>query len=221
MNIISSEIIKIKQKIKKGKTRYFVAASYILVAFLLFIVFYINKKYNIPFEKLTGDPALTFNAHPFIGFLSNLGVLLWCFTASVCYFSSALLFTTNNNKKALFFLSSGFFTSILLIDDFFMFHDYIFYSFESFKIIQPITYVIYGMLLLLCIIKFHKIIFDSLYIFLALAVGFLGLSVFTDLVFENIGLEYFIEDGFKFIGITNWMLFFSITSYQNVKTRLY
>ncbi|WNH12189.1 hypothetical protein [Thalassobellus suaedae] len=220
MNIIISEIIKIKQKLNKDKIPHFIVAIYILVAFLLCGVFYINKKFNIPFEKLTGDPALIFKSHPFIGFLSNIGILLWCFTASICYFSGIILFKVNDTKKSLFFLSSGLFTSILLIDDFFMFHDYIFYSFESFKIVQPITFAIYAMLLLWYIIKFYKIILDSVYVFLALAVGFLGLSVLIDLIFESSGLEYFIEDGFKFIGIINWMLFFSITAYQTILTKL-
>lgn len=101
-----------------------------------------------------------------------------------------------------------------------MFHDYIFYSFESFKIVQPITFAIYAILLLWYIIKFYKIILDSVYVFLFLAVGFLGLSVLIDLIFESSGLEYFIEDGFKFIGIINWMLFFSITAYQTILTKL-
>jgi hypothetical protein len=220
MTIINSEFIKIKQLLKKDKIPHFIFINYILVIFLLSGIFFINYKFNIPFEKLTGDPALTFNAHPFVGFLSNIGVLIWSFTAAICYFSAVILLKINDKKNALFFLSSAIFTSVLLIDDLFMFHDYIFYSFKNFKIAQPLTFTIYAIFLLWYIVKFYKIILNSLYIFLVLAVGFFGLSVCIDLIFESGGLEYFIEDGFKFIGLINWMLFFLITSYQTCTNKM-
>ncbi len=220
MTILNSEFIKIKQLFKKDKIPHFIFINYILVILILSGIYFINYKFNIPFEKLTGDPALTFNAHPFVGFLSNIGVLIWSFTATICYFSAVILFKINDKKNALFFLSSAIFTNILLIDDFFMFHDYIFYSFKNFKIAQPLTFTIYAIFLLWYIIKFYKIILNSLYVFLVLAVGFFGLSVCIDLIFESSGLEYFIEDGFKFIGLINWMLFFSITAYQTILTKL-
>ena len=80
--------------------------------------------------------------------------------------------------------------------------------------------MIYATLLIWYSINFYKIILDGLYIFLLLAAGFLGLSVVTDLIFESEGLQYFIEDGFKFIGITNWMLYFSITAYHTFMVKL-
>lgn len=122
-------------------------------------------------------------------------------------------------KKIFFFLSSAIFTSILLIDDFFMFHDYLLY-FESFRVAPIITYSIYALLLFWYIINFYKIILESRYIFLILASVFLGLSVIIDLMFDSKGLQYFIEDGFKFLGITNWMFFFSISAYQNIMTKI-
>ncbi|MCF8273376.1 MAG: hypothetical protein K9I95_06055 [Flavobacteriaceae bacterium] len=220
MNIFISEVSKIKQKLKEDNIHYFIFIIYILGILLLFSIFYLNKKFNIPFEKLTGDPALIFNSHPFIGFLSNIGVLIWCFTASVCYFTSLILLKKNDKINGMFFLGSAIFTSLLLIDDFFMFHDYIFYSFKNFQIAQPITFTMYAVFLFWYIIKFYKVILNSIYIFLVLGVGFLGLSAFTDIIFESLGFEYFIEDSFKFIGIINWMLFFTISSYKLILNKL-
>ncbi|MEN3324166.1 hypothetical protein VP395_10530 [Mariniflexile soesokkakense] len=202
--------------LKINKLTFYFTSVYIIGAILLVIIFYVGKKFNIPFENLTGDPALTFKAHPFTGILSNVGILLWCFTASVCFFSGTILFNINDKNNGIFLICSGIFTSVLLIDDFFMFHDYIFYSFKNFTITQPFTYAIYLILSTWYIIKFHRIILNNTYLFLVMSLGFLGLSASIDLIFESKGLEYFIEDGFKFIGIINWMLFFSITAYQIV-----
>ncbi|MFI0429017.1 hypothetical protein [Mariniflexile sp. HMF6888] len=220
MNILNSEIIKTKQKLRKDKISYFVFAIYFLMVLLLSSVFFVGKKFNIPFEKITGDPALTFKSHPFIGFLSNIGALIWCYTASICFFSALILFKTTDKKKALFFMCSGIFTSILLIDDFFMFHDYIFYTFINSDIVQLIVYIAYAIFLFWYILRFLKFILSTLYIFLVLAIGFFGLSVLTDLIFKSKGLQYFIEDSFKFIGLINWMLFFSITAYNALLHKL-
>lgn len=220
MNILNSELIKTKQKIKANRISYFVFVVYTLLIIILASVFFIGKKFNIPFEKITGDPALISNSHPFVGILSNIGVLIWCFTASICFFSAVIFFKIADKEKALFFICSGIFTSILLIDDFFMFHDYIFYSFKSFQVVQPVVFIFYTLFLFWYVFKFYKLILNSIYLFLILAIGFFGLSVITDLIFESIGLEYFIEDSFKFIGLINWMLFFSITAYTTLLLKL-
>ncbi|MCB0476295.1 MAG: hypothetical protein KDC69_11510, partial [Flavobacteriaceae bacterium] len=52
------------------------------------------------------------------------------------------------------------------------------------------------------------------YYLLLISVFFLGSSVFTDLIFPSEGLEYFIEDSFKFIGIVSWMLFFTTSAFR-------
>jgi len=99
---------------------------YCMCLLLLVFAFLIGNKYNIPLEQITGDPAVIFSAHPFTGIISNIGVLLWCATTSICLFSGLFLLSFENKKEAVFLISSGVFSFILLIDDFFMFHDYIF-----------------------------------------------------------------------------------------------
>lgn len=105
---------------------------------------------------------------------------------------------------------------MLLIDDFFMFHDYIFYSFKAFKITQSITYTFYCLLVLWYTISFAKLILNKTsYVILGLAFVFLGTSICIDFFWKNsTNLKYFIEDGFKFIGIFSWTLFFIMTSYK-------
>lgn len=196
------------------KKSLFIISTYLICISLLAITYIVANKYNIDYKIITGDPLLTYNAHPFTGIISNIGVLLWCIASSICLFSGLLLLNENQKKTGLFLISSGILTFVLLIDDFFMFHDYIFYSFKQFKITQPITYTTYGVLTLWYIYTFIRTILKTNYILLCIAFAFLGLSVIVDLVFESKGFQYFIEDGLKFIGIISWMLYFSTTSFK-------
>jgi len=194
----------------------FIIFTYATCLILLAISFIVGTKYSIPFSQITGDPALTFNAHPFTGIISNIGVLLWCTTSCICLFSGIVLFKLKQNKEATFLISSSFLSFILLIDDFFMFHDYILYSFEAFKVTQSITYTFYISLMLWYSISFLKLIFNKTsYVILGIAFLFLGASAFIDLFLKNEGnLKYFIEDSLKFVGIFSWMLFYITSSYK-------
>ena len=190
----------------------FIGLAYAFALVIIMLTFYVGRTYNIPFEKITGDPANYYRAHPFTGIVSNLGALLWCATATACLFAGFHLLKSKG-KEANFLLLSGFFSTVLLIDDFFMFHDYLFYSFNQ-VVLEPIIYGLYLVLLLFFIYKYTKLILKNDYVILALAIFFLGLSVLCDLIFPSEGLEYFIEDSLKFMGIVSWMLFFTTTAFK-------
>ena len=54
---------------------------------------------------LTADPLAVCRAPIYIGAISNLGILLWCASASICLFCFALLRKNPGQRKtALFFL---------------------------------------------------------------------------------------------------------------------
>jgi len=184
---------------------------YTMTLVFMALVYVTSIKYNIPFKEITGDPALTFKAHPFTGIVSNIGVLLWAGACSILIFSYVIL---KDKKEHIFLLCSGLITSILLIDDLFMFHDYIFYS------IGLNQYVMYGIYLVIFIAYFgffKKTILQSpQIILLILAFGFLGSSVLLDITLENDGLQYFFEDGLKLLGITSWFLFYTNYSLKRI-----
>ena len=200
----------------------FIILTYSTCLILLVISYIIGITYNIPFSQITGDPALTFNAHPFTGIISNIGVLVWCTTSCICLFSGIMLLKLKQNKEAKFLIGSGIISFILLIDDFFMFHDYILYSFKAFKITQSITYTFYILLVLWYTISFIKLILNKTsYIILGIAFVFLGASVFTDFFIKGeANLKYFFEDGLKFVGIFSWMLFYITSSYKLVSKQI-
>ena len=69
-------------------------------------------------------------------------------------------------------------------------------------------------------------ILSSEYFLLGLALALLGASVFLDaLPIEDFGLRYFwkrleifLEDGFKFAGITTWMIYFVRYAAQKIES---
>ncbi|MDZ7808031.1 MAG: hypothetical protein U5K71_13075 [Gracilimonas sp.] len=93
------------------------------------------------FAKSTADPITTFDSHPFVGVVSNLGALLWCTAATVCIFSYLILRNQLSGKKSSFLLWSGLLTAMLLFDDLFMFHDYL--AIAHLNIEQKTVYSIY------------------------------------------------------------------------------
>lgn len=197
------------------KKKYIVLIStvYIICTGLIVLTFIAGYVYHIPFEKITGDSANYYNAHPFTGIVSNIGALMWCSTSCICLFVGLLLNSKGIKNEASFLLSSSIFTFILLIDDFFMFHDFIFYSFQGITM-EPIIFLIYAFFLIRYCMSYFKIIIENNYYIFSAAIIFLGLSVILDLYFPSEGLEYFVEDSFKLIGIASWMLYFTTTSYH-------
>ncbi len=195
---------------------------------LLGLVFYIGTKYNVPFEKITGDPVNYFQSHPFTGLISNLGILSWCIAAVVSLFSGIVLMRFKYQKESFFMVSSGIFTSVLLLDDFFLIHDFFLYL-EGMTYLQYILYGIYAVALLYYAYKNYALILASQYVYLVVAIFCLGSSVFLDVLFEVFldlegdaqnDLQYFVEDSFKFLGIISWMVYFCKVSYTYLSERI-
>lgn len=178
-----------------------VVTSFALSLLILVIIFLVGNLYDVPFEALTGDPANFYKFHPLSGFLSNIGVLLWCATASICIFSG-LTFKNEKHKDADsgFFIFAGLLTMLLLVDDFFMLHDHL--------LRQKPMYLLYAISLVYLFFKYHQNLRQHQFLLFLTAIGFFFVSMVMDSVLPSKGLEYFFEDGFKFLGIVSWTLFF-------------
>ena len=187
------------------------AIVYIALAGLLTAVVIAGAILDIPIANFTRDPAAILNAHPLVGVISNIGILFWCSTAAICFFASVILYSKKQKSDAIFLFFSGLLTLLLLFDDLFMFHEEFLPNYLH--IPERAVYVIYLILILGYFLKFMSDILQSEYTILLIACGFLGLSVISDMVFPQEGLEFLVEDGFKLFGIVTWFLFFSRTSY--------
>ncbi|MDZ7805977.1 MAG: hypothetical protein U5K71_02545 [Gracilimonas sp.] len=176
-----------------------------LTAFFV-LIYFTSQWMDIDIEKFTADPITTFDSHPFVGMVSNLGVLLWCTAAAVCFFCYLVLKDKISGKSASFLLWSGLLTSMLLFDDLFMFHDYL--ALWHLNLEQSTVYIVYLILALTWFIYFFDEIISNDFIIFMLAGFFLGLSVVGDFILPQEGMSYMIEDAFKFFGIVTWTIFF-------------
>ena len=173
---------------------------------LFWFIYMFSEKYDVPLSYILGDPLSSFDVNPLVGIISNIGVLLWCVTASILVFSFFLLIGKVENKKAAFLLYAAFFTAFLLFDDLFMFHERILLSIGiDEKVMYGIYFLLFGILLL----GFYKLLLSAKFKF-ALIVAFIsfGSSVLIDLLIEGEKFRMLFEDGFKFLGIVCWAIFF-------------
>ncbi len=161
----------------------------------------------------TVDPFLLSNLPFYAGILSNLGILLWSASATVCFFSAALLRNDAlKNRPKWFLIMSGFFTSLFLFDGLFQMHR-IFYP-NRLHLSTFLVYCIYIFLGLWYLIIFRKQIMETEYLMLALAFCFLGLAVVIDTLSIAPRGNTALSDFFKLFGIVTWFIYFIRTSWK-------
>ena len=190
----------------------FLFSLYFLTLLFLFAVVAASVGMDVSIAMFTRDPAAVAHIHPFIGVVSNLGVMLWTASATICLFSWAILRSSLDEMKfSTFLLCSGLMTTLLLFDDLFLLHDDIFPRYFGVK--EKIVFLVYVGLILFGMVKFKECILETEYLVLIIALGFFGLSVFIDVLQPRI--ESFIghwrilfEDGFKLLGIVGWFGYF-------------
>ena len=117
---------------------------------------------------------------------------------------------------------AGILTGMLLIDDIFLFYEEIAPNYlhisERFVVAAYVAMGIYF------VASNWKEILSSEYLILFFALAMFGLSIFLDaLPIQVFNLRYFwellgifLEDGFKFAGISTWLLYFVRYTAQNI-----
>lgn len=160
-----------------------------------------------PISDFTRDTAAIADIPPYIGLVSNVGILLWCASATIALMAAALMKCTQAHAlTARFFMSLGALASILMLDDFFQFHEWIFPKFLG--VHEKMIFLLYGILLVYILIRFRSVYLKANYFLLYSALCCLALSVFIDRVPDNvIPYHYLFEDGFKLIGVASWLAF--------------
>ena len=192
----------------------FLLKLYLIPLLVLFAVTLASIQMGIPMYKFMRDPASFLKVPVSIGVISNLGVLLWCASATICLFSWAILRgRTSETKLSDFFLYFGLLTILLMLDDLFLFHERLFP--RLFQVPENVTYICYGGLTLCGMIIFKRCIIKTEYLILLVAFIFFGLSLTVDSLLHH-SIEQFVghwrilfEDGFKWLGIVSWFGYFS------------
>jgi hypothetical protein len=176
----------------------------------------------VPMSRLIRDPA-TLNGRFYDGFISNVGVLLWCATAAVCLFRGGELRSRRGDDGAAhFLLSAGAFTAILLLDDLFMAHEQILP--DLFGVPEKSVLASYALLLGAYLLGHWRQIMQVDAVILLLALGFFALSNALDVAIPYhfhdtaAGLEVnhgvILEEAFKFLGISAWTVFHLRAAWQ-------
>jgi hypothetical protein len=195
-----------------------IAKIYIPGVLLLTVLAVFSLMNDFHFSDLSRDPIQILNAKPYIGLLSRIGIVIMCSTAAILIFESLLLSQKDGSGDHFrFFLLSGLLSFFLMCDDFFLLHDVIFP--EYLHINENFLYVFYGFSFVALMYFFRRILLNSDYVLLILSVGFLGISVFVDVIivmgFDNRYSMVF-EDMAKFMGLFSWSCYFLRTGWKIV-----
>jgi hypothetical protein len=191
----------------------FVPSTLILLAVAVGSTFF-----QVDMRTLTSDVATVAGVHPLSGFLSNLGILLWCATASICIFAAMILGSVKREEVFWFLLSSALLSAYLLFDDLFMFHEDLAHRYLGLS--EKIVFICLGIVTFAYLIRFSRLILRMNFSVLLLALGFLGTAALVEVTIELWLIErlaqweYFLEDGFKWMGIVCWCSYYVHTSYQ-------
>jgi len=188
---------------------------------ILFLAFVetISIMKGVPFNIFSRDPLQTLEGKFYVGTVSQLGIVMWSATVAALFLSLRLsLLMKKPRQESLFLLFSGLLSLMMLIDDLFMFHDVIMPTY--FLISEKFFYGFYALAVVGLFLYFRKIVLKTDYILFVLAVVSLGGSVLSDIV-TDLGVKlpdpFFIEDGFKFIGITGWVAYFTRSAFSLIR----
>jgi len=192
-----------------------IGLTYIILFCLMFFVTIIAFYMNISVDAFTRDPAALFDFHPFLGLISNIGILFWCSTSAICLFSANFYEKGRQRIVKQFLITSGLLTLLLLLDDLFMLHDEIFPMY--FHGSEKIVYCVYIVLILMYFLKFKTLIAETEYFILFMACSFLGFSIIGDVFFTQLGI--LVEDGSKLFGIVTWFIYFARTCFFQINSQ--
>lgn len=165
---------------------------------------------GIPFGNASRDLAAIAGVHPLAGFLSNIGILLWCAAATVCLCAAYVARRRGDTRVSRFLFFSGLFTAVLLCDDFFLVHEQLAPSYLGLH--EDVVVASYALALLCYAWVFRAEIWRTEFGLLFAAAAFFAVSIGLDALNPGGRYHLFIEDGAKLLGLANWLAYYLRTS---------
>lgn len=155
----------------------------------------------------TRDPNAVAAVDPFVGFLSNIGVMIWTVAASVAGFSALALRHLGAADAARFFAAACGLSAFLAFDDLFQLHETVLPT--LLRLPEPIIVLAYAALAGWFVVRFHRILLGQVPRLFGLSCLFLGSSIGADLFLELNRTDlrdwsFLVEDGLKVTGIVGW-----------------
>jgi hypothetical protein len=211
--------------------------TYSLILIFLVATFWIAKVQNIPMYVLVADPAEIAHKPPYMGLLSQIGILLWSGTFCICWFTASLLGKVKTGVARVswteFLWSSGCLTLLFLLDDWLQIHEYtpvlLGLASEPSGVprflqnsIEFAAYIVYIVIFVVYLWRYRGRILQSNVVPIIVALSFLGLSTVIDLLpHEHMRSHDLLEEGTKLIGILSWFNYFVLLSQQRLRQQLF
>jgi hypothetical protein len=181
--------------------------SWLLTLLSLLFAIYAATRKDIPLDFLTKDPTAIMSEPFYLGFFSNLGIVVWSCSFLICLMIAYRIYEENNFREDYFFmLFSGFITLLMTFDDLYQLHEFVFPKY--FSIPENAVLLTYFNIYLLYAIRFRKRILRSDFLVIFLAFFFLGMSTLIKLVPMPIPQDTFLKDAFKLFGSVTWFIYF-------------
>jgi hypothetical protein len=199
---------------------------YLPIALLFLLVGVLSRvTTNVSLAFLLRDVTATAKLPFFTGFVSQLGLMLWSGSLTICLFALVMLQRQQGDFSASkrFLVHAAVLTTVLALDDIFLFHEEV----------APIylhldELIIFGVYMIVGIgfVLFNwREILASEYALLILALALFATSIALDVIPNEVlppryfweQLELFLEDAFKFAGIATWLLYFTRYAIQQIE----
>lgn len=184
--------------------------SWLVTTLSLLVAIFISTSKEISLDSFTQDPNAQLNAPFYLGFFSNIGIMIWSAAVTICFYGAWRINGIAHPKAQQFLLVSGLITLIMTLDDLFQMHELVFPVY--FNISDNMIYLTYLNIYLIYFIRFRRLLLNSDFIALALAFFFLGLSTIIDILPLPIEKDTFLEDAMKLLGTVSWLIYFVRTS---------
>lgn len=170
----------------------------------------VKVRMDVPWFHVMGDPATTTGWPFFVGFVSNVGAMLWTATATVFLVAWRLRRSPGGEPgEARFLLASGLFVALLGIDDLFLLHDQAFPDYLGIR--QTWVLAAYGALGLSYAWFFRARLRTGPVVLFAAAMALLASSVALDQLMDRFEIYLpasgFLEDAAKLLGIGTWLAY--------------
>jgi hypothetical protein len=135
--------------------------------------------------------------------LSNVGILLWCASATLCLFTA----TAVRGGARRFYVGFGVLALLLLADDFFMLHEWIVPRLTGLP--ESAVAAAYVVLMALLLVGARREVAAHEPRLLGLALALFGASVALDVIERPPApaWHYLGEEGLKLLGIVTWLVY--------------
>jgi hypothetical protein len=184
--------------------------AYVLTAGLLMVVAAAGAVLDRPIGDLTRDPAAVLDGPAYIGFVSNVGIVVWTLGASACLLAALVL----EGPIRWPFVWGGLLTAWLLADDLFLLHESYFIQVHLPEQAAPVIYtaaiVAYGYVFRDFLRRHGLWLLPTAFVLFAIS-GALDVTLDAD-------SPFLIEDGAKLFGIVTWTVFFTLAAVRELRT---